>query len=463
MSLYNRFIKLIHLAGDLLLINGVFFLLLNQEVGSVFSYLTNNQVTYIVVFNLCWLVCTYLMDSYEIPRVIRFRKLAGRLFSLVMTHVIFMSIFFFISRYFSYYYSVELILLPYLYIGLLILLFRFVVATALKIYRLKGYNYKRVVIIGGDEIGKDLEYFFGSNPQHGFRLLEVFNGDYQMVDAEHIEEKLDEIRKFCFQNRVDEIYCSVPAVDNLFINRLVDFADNNLIRLKFLPDFRGFYSKNVEIRFYGTVPVLSTLSTPLDGTVNRVIKRLFDIVFSLVVILLVFSWLFPIVAILIKLESKGPVFFKQIRSGILCDDFYIYKFRSMAVNKDADSLQASKNDRRITKVGAFIRKTSVDELPQFFNVLLGNMSVVGPRPHMVKHTEEYSKIIDKYMLRHYVKPGITGLAQVSGFRGETSEDFQMKNRVRLDTLYIKKWSLLIDIKIIVLTVYNALKGEEQAF
>lgn len=463
MSLYNRFIKLIHLLGDLILINGVFFMLLNQEVGSVLSYLTNNQGTYIAVFNLCWLICTYLMDSYEIPRVIRFRKLARGLFSLIMAHVIFMSIFFFISRYFSYYYSVELILLPYMYIGLLILTFRFLVATSLKIYRLKGYNYKRVIIIGGDEIGKDLEYFFGSNPQHGFRLLQVFNADYQMIDASLIEEKLEEIRKFCFQNRVDEVYCSVPAVDNVFINRLVDFADNNLIRLKFLPDFRGFYTKNVEIRFYGTVPVLSTLSTPLDSTVNRVFKRFFDLIFSSLIILLVFSWLFPIIAILIKLESKGPIFFKQKRSGILCDDFYIYKFRSMTVNKDADQMQASKNDMRITKVGSFIRKTSIDELPQFFNVLLGNMSVVGPRPHMIKHTEEYSKIIDKYMVRHFVKPGITGLAQVSGFRGETSEDFQMKNRVRLDTLYIKKWSLLIDVKIIVLTVYNAIKGEEQAY
>ena len=175
------------------------------------------------------------------------------------------------------------------------------------------------------------------------------------------------------------------------------------------------------------------------------------------------SWLTPILAILIKLESKGPVFFKQSRNGFNYQEFDCYKFRSMTPNKNAHLTQAKKGDQRITKMGAFIRKTSIDELPQFFNVLFGDMSVVGPRPHMVSHTNLYAQRIDKFMVRHFVKPGITGLAQVSGFRGEVETDDDIISRVKYDIFYIENWSLLLDLKIISQTLMNALKGEEKAY
>ena len=175
------------------------------------------------------------------------------------------------------------------------------------------------------------------------------------------------------------------------------------------------------------------------------------------------SWLTPIIAVLIRWESKGPIFFKQSRNGFNFKEFECYKFRSMMPNEDAHLYQATKGDLRITKVGAFIRKTSIDELPQFFNVLFGDMSVVGPRPHMVSHTNMYAERVDKFMVRHFVKPGITGLAQVSGFRGEIETEKDIINRVKYDIFYIENWSLLLDIKITIQTFINAVRGEEKAY
>jgi putative colanic acid biosynthesis UDP-glucose lipid carrier transferase len=202
---------------------------------------------------------------------------------------------------------------------------------------------------------------------------------------------------------------------------------------------------------------------PLDVEVNKRLKRIFDIIFSLIVILGILSWITPIIAIFIRFESKGPVFFKQKRNGLNYEEFYCYKFRSMLLNPIADLEQVQKNDPRITNIGKIIRKTSIDELPQFMNVLLGNMSVVGPRPHMVSHTEMYAKSVDKFMVRHFIKPGITGLAQINGFRGEVETETDIVNRVKYDIFYLENWSLLLDIKIIFATIINAIKGEKKAY
>jgi putative colanic acid biosynthesis UDP-glucose lipid carrier transferase len=201
----------------------------------------------------------------------------------------------------------------------------------------------------------------------------------------------------------------------------------------------------------------------LDDSLNNGIKRLFDIIFSLVVLIGFLSWLTPILAVLIKIDSEGGLFFIQKRNGLNNKVFDCYKFRSMKLNDEADLIQVSKNDARVTKIGRLLRKTSMDELPQFFNVLLGDMSVVGPRPHMVSHTNMYAERIDKFMMRHFVKPGITGLAQIKGFRGEVESDKDIINRVRYDIFYMENWSILLDIKIISSTVYYVLKGDKKAY
>jgi len=236
-----------------------------------------------------------------------------------------------------------------------------------------------------------------------------------------------------------------------------------LIALKFLPDNKDIFSRKMHMQYYGVLPIIALRSIPMDKMVNQVIKRTFDIVVSILVLVFILSWFTPLMAILIKLDSKGPVFFKQKRNGLDYKEFYCYKFRSMHPNPDADLYQVSRGDERITRVGKFLRKTSLDELPQFINVIFGEMSIVGPRPHMVSHTHMYAERIDKFMVRHFVKPGITGLAQVSGYRGEVETEKDIINRVRYDIFYLENWSLFLDIKIIFLTVYNIIKGDDKAY
>ena len=247
------------------------------------------------------------------------------------------------------------------------------------------------------------------------------------------------------------------------INDIIDFADNNLKTLKLIPSEKQILSRNVKFEYYGYVPVISLRNILQDETLNKIIKRVFDIVFSSLIIVGILSWLTPILAIIIKWDSKGPLFFVQKRNGLNYKEFNCYKFRSMEFNDQYGLDLALKNHFQITKVGKFIRKTSIDELPQFFNVLLGEMSVVGPRPHPISHNDRYSLMADKFMVRHFVKPGITGLAQTKGFRGEVEADEDIINRVKYDIFYMENWSILLDIKIIFNTIFNTLRGDEKAY
>jgi putative colanic acid biosynthesis UDP-glucose lipid carrier transferase len=321
--------------------------------------------------------------------------------------------------------------------------------------KLKG-NIRRVVVIGDSPRTDQLIGVFNERSEFGYRFVKQFS-------AKNPRFELKECLEFIIANNIDEIYSSISELNNEQLTHLINFADNNLKTLKFLPDNKNIYSKKLKLEYYDYLPILSLRDIPLHNPVNAFIKRIFDIGFSLVVIFGLLIWLTPLLAILIMLESKGPLFFVQKRSGLDNKDFYCYKFRSMAMNKDADKEQASKNDMRVTSIGKFIRKTSIDELPQFYNVLFGSMSVVGPRPHMLSHTDEYSGSVDKYMVRHFVKPGITGLAQVRGYRGEVEEHRDIQNRIKFDVFYIENWSFLLDLKIIVQTVLNMFKGEDKAY
>jgi len=328
----------------------------------------------------------------------------------------------------------------------------------LKKYRLYlGGNVRKVVIIGLNQKTDQLRKFFVTNPVYGYKLYKTF--DLKGPEKVSIEECMDYILK----EEIDEVYSSVAEIGNRDLIKLMDFVDNNLKILKFLPDNKEIYSKKLDFTYYGVLPILSMRKIPMDEPFNKFLKRSFDIVLSLLIIVGLLSWLTPILGLLIKLESKGPVFFKQKRNGLDYQEFYCYKFRSMKPNAMAHLHQISKGDERVTRVGRIIRKTSIDELPQFINVLKGDMSVVGPRPHMVSHTHMYAERIDKFMVRHFIKPGITGLAQVSGYRGEVEDDNHIINRVKYDIFYLENWSLFLDIKIVFQTVYNALRGEDKAY
>jgi putative colanic acid biosynthesis UDP-glucose lipid carrier transferase len=240
-------------------------------------------------------------------------------------------------------------------------------------------------------------------------------------------------------------------------------SEKECIRFKIVPNLSVFITRDVHIEYFGELPILSLRSEPLDDVGNRIKKRVLDITVSLLVTVFILSWLVPILGLLILLESKGPIFFSQLRTGKNKKSFYCYKFRSMRMNRDADLKQATANDSRVTKIGKFMRRTSLDEFPQFFNVLKGNMSLVGPRPHMLKHTNDYSKVVDEYMIRQFLKPGITGWAQVNGYRGEITNPDQIKMRVNKDLWYLENWSLWLDIQVLFLTIYHIFKGDKNAF
>lgn len=325
---------------------------------------------------------------------------------------------------------------------------------------------KDLVIVGDGPAAEEIFRYCEDQTVRGYRFRGIFNDEtIDGVLGERRVGDVEAVRSFAIQNKIDILYCALPGTRRADITDLMEFCERNTIRFRVIPSAESFIPvvKTSELEFHGDVPVSKIRREPLDSAAARGLKRAFDIVFSFGVIVLIFSWLFPLLALMVKLSSKGPVFFKQVRLGKDNKQFVCWKFRSMRMNLEADSKQATKNDPRVTKVGAFLRKSNLDEMPQFFNVFMGHMSVVGPRPHPLRLNDQYRDIIDKYMVRHFVRPGITGWAQVNGFRGETRTPEMMERRVELDVWYLENWSFWLDLRIVVKTVTNMLGKEENAY
>jgi undecaprenyl-phosphate galactose phosphotransferase/putative colanic acid biosynthesis UDP-glucose lipid carrier transferase len=335
----------------------------------------------------------------------------------------------------------------------------------IKKMRIKGLNYRRVLLVGYNKNMEAMIQKIRSSPDAGYQIVGLFTDAEPDKLTRNIHKgRLGEVKVFCQTNYIHHMIISLPHEFSDFINELLHFGDNNLIRVKIIPEFSEYLSQTFYIDYVDLIPVLSFRDEPLESLSNKLIKRAFDIIFSFFVIVGIMSWLYPLLAIAIKMSSHGPVLFVQERSGKRGKVFNCFKFRTMKVNNESELKQASKDDDRVTSVGRFLRKTSLDEFPQFFNVFLGDMSVVGPRPHMLKHTEDYRKLVNKFMVRHFAKPGITGWAQIKGLRGETKEVEDMRKRAEADIWYLENWNVLLDIKIIFLTVWNiAAKKDENAF
>jgi putative colanic acid biosysnthesis UDP-glucose lipid carrier transferase len=303
------------------------------------------------------------------------------------------------------------------------------------------------------------------NNSHFIHFLGILN-ENSSANYETIEDfnfALTNAINSASEKNVNELYIVTQPDFISDLNYFFELGDKHCMRLKFVPDFSLISKNHFSTSNIGNFHLIKPRYEPLQNPYNRLAKRIFDIAFSMLVIILILSWLYPLLAFLIKRESKGPVLFKQMRTGKKNEPFWCYKFRSMYVNVGDESQQAKKEDARITPIGKILRRTSLDEMPQFFNVLMGKMSVVGPRPHMIKHTTDYNDHINNFMVRHFVKPGITGLAQVSGLRGETKKVSDMKRRVTTDIKYLQRWSLITDIKICLITVIMTLKGDKNAF
>jgi putative colanic acid biosynthesis UDP-glucose lipid carrier transferase len=335
----------------------------------------------------------------------------------------------------------------------------------------KGVNKKKILIIGAGKIGMEFSDIITRNEHLGYEVFGYLddqekahlNGQY-LGKIEKLEEYISEDT-----TAIDEVLVALPNSAHYRINHIANVVGKHAIKLRIIPAYHELINSQYSVSIFNGFPMITNRYVPLDDINLSTIKRLFDIVFSSLVLIFVCSWLFPLVALAIKLDSPGPVFFTQERWGKKNRKIKCYKFRSMRVSSaDVDKesgkyQQAKKDDPRITKLGSILRKTSLDEFPQFLNVFLGGMSVVGPRPHPTPLNIESKEIIDQYLVRHLVKPGITGWAQVNGYRGQTSDVLLMKARVHCDIWYIENWSLLLDIKIIFLTFWKTIVGDKNAF
>jgi putative colanic acid biosynthesis UDP-glucose lipid carrier transferase len=446
---------------DILVLNLVFIIC--QYVFRDVIVLNKVQYTYLWFFsNAAWVAASWATRIYQDAYIYSFEKFSRRTVTAYAYMLAFEMLYLFankdaqISRLFI------ISILSSFAISLLIN--RFLHLAMQHFFQSKEHIVRKVMIIGYNERAKKLASYLEQEPIKteivGFceeeenvnelSLYPIIGGIGDAIEASK-------------QHEVTEIFSTIAPEQQSGIYKLISDADQACIRFRIVPDFNHFIRKPVHLDYLKDIPVLSLRKEPLDDVGNRIKKRLYDLAISSMVIIFILSWLVPLIALLIWLDSRGPIFFIQQRSGKGGKTFNCIKFRSMKVNKESNEKQATKNDSRITKLGSFLRKSNLDEMPQFFNVFMSDMSIVGPRPHMLKHTDDYSKLLNKYMVRHFMKPGITGWAQIHGYRGEIKHMQDINNRVEYDLWYLENWSLWLDTRIILMTAFNMAKGEKNAY
>lgn len=454
----------------ILLLGGTDFITMNLIVIVAMIFLRvpfagEYQVGYLQYFallNFIWFIVCAVGNVYSDKYIFSFESFARITMKALLFWIGLIVIVLFFTR--QVILSRALIFVTLTSFGIMLLVNRFIYLIFYQYFRKKEYIIKKVLILGYNDVAKKLTSYLedeGMNVEvvgycEDSKVIHELT-NYPIVG--NIKDAMTASRDFS----VNEIFSTISPEQEPFIYSLMQKADDACIRFKLIPDLSYFIKGNFHIGYLKDFPVLSLRTEPLDELSSRIKKRFIDIVVSLLVVIFILSWLIPLLAFIIKLESKGPVFFIQDRSGKDNKTFKCIKFRSMRTSKEANVKQATRNDSRLTNIGRILRKTNLDEFPQFINVLIGNMSLVGPRPHMLKHTNDYSKLIGKYMVRQFLKPGITGWAQVNGLRGETKTLFQMQQRVEHDIWYMENWSLWLDLKILFLTIYTTINGDDNAF
>jgi len=457
---YMIIIGLLYILEDIFCLNLLFFSLLFR-IGLKF---TDVYHLVFILINLGYLLSFAIIrvDFNDVKQLHVPHLLRRNLYKLTITVLILIASMFFlkitddVSRLF--------IVIFFSFAFVLLTVAQWVTRKALTFTIRKTIN--KGIILGAGRVGGKVFEEMLRNVYNGIIILGFFDDNPEQNEGD-VLGNLEDAKDFIIKNKVTNIFCTLPSSSDEKISDFIKFAESNVINFHIVPGFNFYgyhYTGSVPIvEHIGQMPVFVLRNIPLSYAHHALVKRGFDIVFSLIAIMLLFPILFPLLSLLIKLSSPGPVFFKQIRTGKGGKEFNCYKFRSMRCSASANTKQATANDDRKTKIGNFLRRTSLDELPQFYNVLIGNMSVVGPRPHMLVHTYEYSPKVDKYMVRHFVKPGITGLAQIRGFRGETKDIEMMENRIMTDIYYVENWTLNLDLKIIFQTILLVLKGDEKAY
>ncbi len=441
---------------------GMDFLLLNVALTvAIFNTIDQGEaVTLYLLANMAYFPIAYHTLRLHSLRPIKMENLIADAFKSVLAQGLTFLAALYIFRvndipctFFAYFYGIFLIASP---IG------RSMSRLALKHIRKRGRNYSRVVIVGCNNTTARLIRQLSSDAGFGYKVLGVFDDEKSIDIPDNLYRgPLDMLDDYVKRYAIDEVFCTLSGNQGEAINRTLAICDSNVAQYYYVPQLTRYISRQFDTYTLGTMQIMSVRNNPLKKPVNQIAKRSFDIAVSGCLLILSPVILIPM-SIAIKMSSPGPVFFKQKRTGYKGREFICWKFRSMKVNNDADVRQASFGDPRTTKLGRFIRHTSIDELPQIFNVLKGDMSLVGPRPHMLSQTDAYRHIVDKYMVRHFIKPGITGWAQINGFRGPTEKLWKMEKRVEHDVWYIENWSFLLDLKILARTIANILSGEKNA-
>lgn len=459
---FSKYSKIILFLSDLFLLNFMYLFSFYLKNGNLERFSLKEPQLIFIICNVFWISIAYNLDYYKLVRIESFEKQLIKVIKLFSLHFLLIMVIIFSLKL----YDISRLRIIYFYLlaFLSIVFFRYVFLNLMRKIRTLGYNYRNVLFIGFNESTDKIYELLKSDLSLGYKSLGYFNKNHLNNLVLNYLGDLSESCEYIQKNKVDEIYISLSDKETDILNKIIFLSEKLMIRIKIIPYLQG-YSKirKFTLDYYNSTPILLLTKEPLEDPVKSIIKRVMDFIFSVLVIIFVFPWLFPIIALIVKINSKGPVFFKQKRTGLDGKEFYCFKFRTMNINSNSDKTQATINDIRTTSFGKFLRKTSIDELPQFINVFIGQMSVVGPRPHMLKHTNEFSEIKSNYLIRHYIKPGITGWAQINGFRGETRTREDIINRVEHDIWYIENWTFFLDIKIIVKTITNALRGEDKAY
>ena len=457
---FYRFFPTLFIASELLILVFTFFFSYYQIFKT--ASLTQPYLNALVLYLTIWFFISTFLRDYKVGRSTNYQ---ATLKKAIITLLVFWStVSVFRLLFDNQNISREMLILVFVQLFFFVSFYRIFVHLALVQYRKLGGNVRNAVIVGYDSLGLRLFEIFNRKPQYGIQCKGFYeNNRSETVDRPKVPI-LGSVTDFLQSDltNLDLIYVS-EKIDRLSFRKIINLADSQFKKVKLIPQFNTDLLKTYTLSRFEDISIVDINDLPLDNVLNRFLKRSFDIAFSLFVMVFILSWLFPIVALLIKLESEGPVFFKQLRHGKGTRPFYCYKFRTMVVNDKADEKWASKDDPRITKVGAFLRRTSLDEFPQFINVLNGDMSIVGPRPHPIPLNKAYQDRVYKFTLRHASRPGITGLAQALGYRGEIQRYYQMNSRVKLDRFYLQNWSFILDIKIIFLTLYAVVFDRENAY
>ncbi|MEN9883741.1 MAG: hypothetical protein RLZZ420_958 [Bacteroidota bacterium] len=446
---------------DLLLINVALATAFTLN-GSVLAGKNTLLLVAVMFIHTAWFIFYFISGTYSRNSINKFNVFIKQTLKSSLYLCLFLFFTLFVSPY------TQLLIFPLLHFILLFVPFLFL-SRILFYYGRKYFSQNNdlitnVAILGYNDTARKLADYL-EDDLINTRLVGYFANNHCVTELTNypILSDLSAAIQTASTHQVQEIYSTISPEEDKEIYNLMLESEKFCIRFKFVPSLNTFYKKPFHTQFYNDLPILSPFPDPLDDPGNRFKKRVFDITIAFFVVIFILSWLLPLLSLVIYLESGAPIFFLQKRTGKSDKPFNCFKFRTMHLTPDKEHVQAKKHDVRVTRVGSLLRKTSLDEFPQFINVLLGQMSVVGPRPHMISHTKEFSQLVDHYMVRQLLKPGITGWAQVNGYRGEITHPDQLKMRVSNDLWYLENWSVWLDFRIIFLTATGIFRGDKHAY